>query len=98
MEKELKKMRSMRKAWRRGTLSFPLSSMERLTDLFLSMKRQLSSMERQTNMKIKITGLRVLGMLTLLVVTLEIGCNRFKKRMMMEFTIRLVVFPDTLWS
>jgi hypothetical protein len=62
------------------------------------MERQLSSMERQTNMKIKITGLRVLGMLTLLVVTLEIGCNRFKKRMMMEFTIRLVVFPDTLWS
>ena len=27
-------MRSMRKAWRRGTLSFPLSSMERLTDRF----------------------------------------------------------------
>jgi hypothetical protein len=48
-KKNFKKMKSMRKAWRRGTFSFQLSSMERLTDRFLSMKRQFSSMERLTN-------------------------------------------------
>ena len=46
--------------------------------------------------KIKITGLRVLGVITLLAVTLEIECDL--KNVMMGVTFRLVVLPDTLWS
>ena len=58
---------------------------------------RLNETSTKRSRKIKITGLRVLGMLTLLVVTLEIECNRITK-IMTGVSIRHVVLPDTLWS
>ena len=46
-----------------------------LTSTFITIGRFKRNIERKV-MQIKITGLRVLGVLTLPVVTLEIGCNK----------------------
>ena len=50
-KKNFKKMKSMRKAWRRGTFSFQLSSMERLTNRFF--KHETSVLKHGTSDELK---------------------------------------------